>query len=465
MATVSLVVRREGSFLRPYAMKRFHHRNAGDPGIKQMFLDEARIAGLLRHPNVVSVLDVGEDETGPFLIMDYVEGLSLAQLIRARQISAGEPVSTQIGLRILVQAARGLAAAHELTSPTGAHLELVHRDISPQNILLDLEGTVRIADFGIARAAGRATETENGVLKGKLGYLAPETLQFADSDHRVDLFALGIVAFELFTGRRLYRGGDVKETANRILHEPPPDLGMLRPDVPDGLVELVFSLLAKEPELRPATAREVADVLDHLLVDVVSSEGPTPLDDFVRRQADVEQIETRRAQLAAAMDAPRAVETAAPPARPRWPMALGAAALAGVVLIVGLGVGMGWWAEPSEPETISPIATDEAAETAVGETPSQESAADESAADESTPDDSAPDDSTPDDSTPDDSTPDDSAADESTELEASGAEPASAAAPPDAEEPTLEAPRPARRRPARQRRTSRRGDIPVVHEY
>jgi len=425
---VSLVVRREGSFLRPYAMKRFHHRSAGDPEIKQMFLDEARIAGLLRHPNVVSVLDVGEDATGPFLIMDYVEGVSLAQLIRGRQISAGEPVPAQIGLRILVQAARGLAAAHELTSPSGAHLELVHRDVSPQNILLDLGGTVRIADFGIARAAGRSTETERGVLKGKLGYLAPETLQFADSDHRVDLFALGIVAFELFTGRRLYKGADVKETANRILHEPPPDLGMHRPDLPDGLVELVFRLLAKEPELRPATAREVAATLDHLLVDVVSAEGPTPLDEFVVQQVALDDIEARRAQLAAAMSAPpAAAPSEARPARPRWPLALGAVVTLAVIGGAALALSAGWSSAPEPDAARAPIAP------AVEVERPPPSPATVAAPSEPAPSAPAP----------------------VEEPEAEARE----------EAPAVERPRPARTRRARRRRPARGASVPVVHEY
>ena len=360
MATVSLVLRREGSFLRPYAMKRFHAPAIRDAELEAMFLDEARIAGLLRHPNVVSVLDVGQDDEGPFLIMDYVEGVTLAQLIRGRRTRDEEPVPMQIGLRILVQAARGLAAAHELRSPSGSHLQLVHRDISPQNILVDLSGTVRVADFGIARATGRATETERGVLKGKLGYLAPETLRFESTDHRADLFALGVVAYELLTGGRLYGAstGDVSEAASRILREPAPDLGLLRPDAPDGLVALLFRLLAKDPDDRPATAREVADILDELVMEVVFDEGAQPLDSFLRQAADLSGVESRQRRVAALETTQETVPTEPvrhePLRRRKWilPATLGimAAALAA----------LGWvWDTSSESPAINESARNE----------------------------------------------------------------------------------------------------------
>ncbi|MFK7988201.1 MAG: serine/threonine-protein kinase [Sandaracinaceae bacterium] len=360
MATVDLVVRREGSFLRPYAMKRFLPGATADA--KRMFLDEARIAGLLRHPNVVSVLDVGEDREGPYLLMDYVEGVSLYELIRAYVRASSDPIPVQICLRILVQAARGLAAAHELRDPSGEHLELVHRDISPQNLLLDLSGTVRVADFGIARATGRATETENGILKGKLGYLAPETLRFESVDHRADLFSLGVVAFELFAGKRLYGGGDVNTTAQRILFEAPPDVGMLQPDAPDGAVELLFRLLAKEPAHRPESARDVADTLDALLVERVTMEGAQPLDAFLAAHVDATEIEARRERIAAAQQRPPSSTPAAAEAtvQSRWrtPALAGAFVLA----LVGAG-GVTLWGltTPAAPEEEVPIAAPAAA--------------------------------------------------------------------------------------------------------
>ena len=138
-----------------------------------MFLDEGRIAGLVRHPHVVSVVDVGEDEAGPYLVMDFVEGVSLAELI-ARAAARGEHVPMTVALRIAAQVAAGLHAVHETRGADGKLLQLIHRDVSPQNVLIAFDGTARVSDFGIAKALGRATRTTTGVLKGKVGYLAPD---------------------------------------------------------------------------------------------------------------------------------------------------------------------------------------------------------------------------------------------------------------------------------------------------
>ena len=188
MAVVELVLRREGTFARPYARKRLL---ADAPEMRDMFVEEGRVAGLLRHPNVVGVLDVGHDERGPFLIMEYVEGVTLQQVLKQR----ASRLPLQIALRIFLQVCEGLAAAHALRDPSGQNLGLVHRDISPSNILLDLHGMVRLNDFGIARATGRSFKTSTGVVKGKLGYLAPEVLRFERPTQAADLFALGVTAY------------------------------------------------------------------------------------------------------------------------------------------------------------------------------------------------------------------------------------------------------------------------------
>ena len=218
MATVDLAVRREGTFLRLHAVKRLHSHLLDDADVRAMFLEEARIAGLLRHPNVVSVTDVGEDAAGPFLVMDYVEGVSVAALIEHTRAQA-ELVPLDVALRIAIDVARGLHAAHELTAPDGRPLSLVHRDVSPQNVLLGFDGVARVTDFGIAKAMGRSARTSTGILKGKLGYMAPEQLRFSGQDRRSDLFAFGVVLYELLTARRLYPGQRGEETARRILED------------------------------------------------------------------------------------------------------------------------------------------------------------------------------------------------------------------------------------------------------
>lgn len=264
MGQVDLCVRRAGTFERLYAVKRLHPHLREDDAMRSMFLEEARVAGLVRHANVVSVLDVGEDADGPYLVMDYIEGVSLSRLVASRA-EAGDPLPIPLCIQLVAQVARGLHAAHELAGSDGAPLDLVHRDVSPQNILVGRDGVTRVTDFGIAKALGRSTHTSTGVLKGKVGYMSPEQLRFEPVDRRSDLFALGVVLHETVHQQRLYKGADAAEVARWILHDVPPDLGEGRPDVPPALVELAFELLAKDREDRPETAQDVADRLDELV--------------------------------------------------------------------------------------------------------------------------------------------------------------------------------------------------------
>jgi serine/threonine-protein kinase len=273
MGSVDVVVRRDGGFARLFAQKRLRPHLVDDEAVRRMFLEEGRIAGLVRHPHVVSVVDVGEDDAGPYLVMDFVEGVSLADLL-VRTSGRREPVPMPVALRIGAEIAAGLHAVHETVGPDGQPLELIHRDISPQNVLVGFDGLARVTDFGIAKALGRCTRTTTGVLKGKLGYLAPERLRFEEPDRRADLFSFGVVLFELLAGRRLYDTAD-EEGARRILNEPPPDLADHRDDAEPELIELLFELLAKDPEARPAHAGLVARRLEQLSAAAVAAHGPT----------------------------------------------------------------------------------------------------------------------------------------------------------------------------------------------
>ena len=163
---------------------------------------------------------------------------------------------------------RGLHAAHELAGHDGTPLQLIHRDVSPQNLMVTFDGVAKVADFGIAKALGQTTETATGILKGKLGYLSPEQLRYEEPDRRSDLFSFGVVFFELLAGRRLYRNRDGMDGVRRILREAPPDIGDERADVPDEIVALLFRLLAKDPAQRPATASEVATILEEVQQDL-----------------------------------------------------------------------------------------------------------------------------------------------------------------------------------------------------
>jgi serine/threonine-protein kinase len=320
-------VRREGSFERLFAVKRLRPELSSEPEVRAMFLDEARIAGLIRHPNVVSIVDVGEDHMGPFAVMELVDGIPVADLLGKSDV---HPLPLEVVLRITRDAAEGLHAAHELTGPDGTPLELVHRDVSPPNILLGFDGVARVTDFGVAKALGRLSKTSTGVLKGKLGYLSPEQLRFEEPDRRADLFALGVVLFELCTGQRLYSSRVGSDGPRRILTEPPPDLADFRDDVEPELVELLFELLAKSRDARPESAKAVARRLDAMLARHVASGDAIETADCLARHFSPERSELR-ARIAEARGRP-AAKTASSRRSFKW-----AGAAVGLIALVAAG--------------------------------------------------------------------------------------------------------------------------------
>lgn len=337
MGRVDLCVRESGRFTRLYAIKRLHARDRDDTLIRAMFIDEARVAGLIRHANVVSVLDVGEDEEGPFFVMDYVEGVSLSQLIR-HHAQARQRTPIGLGMQVVTQTARGLHAAHELVGSAGEALDLVHRDVSPQNILVGADGIVRVTDFGIAKAVGQSTHTSTGLLKGKIGYMAPEQLRFEPVDRRSDLFTLGVVLYETLALRRLYKAEATAAVARAVLDDPPPDLALDRPDAPPELVQLVSELLAKRRGDRPSSACEVADRLDEI---IGCNDCETDLETYVQTRFATE-LNTARGRIREELAAPVFSEATTeeeeedlPPARSRGWLLVGSAAA-----VLGAGVFM-----------------------------------------------------------------------------------------------------------------------------
>lgn len=292
MGSVELAVRREGAFERLYALKRLLPKFRSDPEVVAMFLEEARVAGLIRHAHVVPVLDVGEDSEGPFLVMDYVEGVSLLKLVRTH-MQTQQPVPVQLCVRLIKQVAEGLHAAHEVRDSSGEPLDLVHRDISPHNIMVGFDGMARLTDFGIAKVLSLQSEATAGLLKGKLGYMAPEQLRFEDISRKADLFSLGVTLYEALTSQRLYGGRREQNLiAKSILSDPPPDLGDARADVPPSLVELCFELLAKDPSRRPATAGEVASRLEDTLDQLIAEEGTFPVAQYMEKMFGAQRDET-----------------------------------------------------------------------------------------------------------------------------------------------------------------------------
>jgi eukaryotic-like serine/threonine-protein kinase len=292
MGYVELCCRREGRFLRWCGRKRIHESYRTDLRFRSMFMDEARLAGLVRHPNVVGVSDVGEDDDGPYFIMDYVEGVSLSRAIR-QTVRSGHAIPMQVAIRICREVALGLHAAHEVRSEDGTVLQLVHRDVSPQNVLIGFDGSVRVTDFGIAKALGNASQTNAGVLKGNMGYLSPEQLRFEEPDRRSDIFSLGVTLYELLSGARLYPNTDGFDGTRRILSEPPPDIGEVRNDVPPELVELLFEMLAKDRYARPTTAQEIGGRLEAILAPLIAEEGSVTIGDFMDQHFALERQQHR----------------------------------------------------------------------------------------------------------------------------------------------------------------------------
>lgn len=248
-------------FQRLVAIKRMHASIAQDPEALAAFQDEARIASLVQHANVVAIHDVEQGGDEPMLVMDYIDGASLAVLLGSLRRS-GKRLSRRVGLRILIEALRGLHAAHELTGLDGSPLELVHRDATPHNILLGVDGSVRLTDFGIARAASRTVHTDPGFAKGKYAYMPPEQA-FADPlDRRADVFAMGVVAWETLTGRRLFENRTMHEIARGMATGQIPSPSETGAGTPPELDRVVMRALAPWRDDRYATAALFADALD-----------------------------------------------------------------------------------------------------------------------------------------------------------------------------------------------------------
>ena len=219
---------------------------------------EARVGSRIRHANVVGVLEVDDGGVGPYIVMEYVEGGTLADLLSRCFERAGGRAGLPLGIaaRVMLDVLFGLQAAHELRDTDGSPLSLVHRDVSPQNILVGADGGSRITDFGIARLR-HAIHTAPGLVRGKAGYLAPEQILGRALDHRTDVFAAGIVLWECLTGNRLFRGKTTEQVVSAILEKPIAPL----PNVPPPIAAACLRALERHPSRRWQTARAFADAL------------------------------------------------------------------------------------------------------------------------------------------------------------------------------------------------------------
>jgi serine/threonine-protein kinase len=229
-----------------------------------MFFDEARLAARLSHPNVCEVYDLGEDQGQYYIVMQWLEGVPFASVMR-RPDGVDERAHERLVTGILRQACEGLHHAHELRDADGRPLGVVHRDVSPSNLMVTADGVVKVLDFGIAKARSAQSVTERGVLKGKLSYMSPEQLAEAPLDRRADVFCLGILAWEALAGRRLFKRDAAVTIAKAVLEDEVPRLADANPAVPPALSDVVMRALARDPAARFATARELGLALERAM--------------------------------------------------------------------------------------------------------------------------------------------------------------------------------------------------------
>jgi hypothetical protein len=242
------------------ALKRLLPENARDPRRKEMFLREARLGALLIHPNVVRGFAFGEIYDELFMAMEYVEGEPLSRVLAALHES-GRKLDLNVTCHVLADVCEGLHAAHELADTNGKPLNVVHRDVSPQNVMIAYDGQVKLLDFGVAKLDTAGHQTRTGEVKGKMAYMSPEQALGDKLDRRSDLFSIGAVLFECVTGRTMWGAGTDVELMRKLALEQPPRLDATEAQIPERLAALHGRLVAREPTLRPDTAHEVASEL------------------------------------------------------------------------------------------------------------------------------------------------------------------------------------------------------------
>jgi serine/threonine-protein kinase len=273
-------------------IKRLLDQLAVDHEYVEMFLDEARINARLSNTNIVEVIELGQVEGKYFMAMEYVPGLSVSQVGKKSTQRLGD-VPQYVACGIVSQACAGLHYAHEKTLPDGSALGIIHRDVSPQNLILTFEGLVKVLDFGIAKATGRKSETRTGMVKGKFSYMSPEQCLGLPLDRRSDVFALGIVLFELCTARRLFKRGATYQTYTAITTADVPLPRMLNPKIDAAVEEVILKALRRQPEERYATADELHDALERAMQQAGLRGGPVELQRFMEATFHDERLQQR----------------------------------------------------------------------------------------------------------------------------------------------------------------------------
>lgn len=286
----------EAGFAKLVAVKRMLAHLAADEALVARFHDEARLAAYITSPYVVQTLDVGRSEDGqPFIVLELVLGVSLAHLLEQRPLP-----SLPVRLELVTQAALGLADVHEACAPDGTPLGIVHRDVSPHNILVGSDGRARLADFGIARANVPRQETRTGVVLGKWGYMAPEQARCGPLDARTDVYAMGAVAWEALAGRRLHHAA-AEQVTRRVVSGALPSPREAAPEIPEPIARVIERAMAHDPDARYANGRELAEALESAARELGPPVPRKTLVDEVRRAAgrSLADLERVLAELAA----------------------------------------------------------------------------------------------------------------------------------------------------------------------
>lgn len=252
-------------FARQVAVKRIHDHLSGNQEFVAMFVEEARVTAALAHPNIVQIHDFDRDSSGAyFLVMEWVEGLNLLDWCETYR-EHGEHTPWHLVAAIGIEVLKGLGAAHNHRDGEGRAVPVFHRDVTPQNILLGLNGIIKLTDFGLARAMDRSRMTQPEMVKGKLSYLAPELTLGHDASVQSDIYGLGIVLWETLCGRKLFDGNGPLEILTRVKEGVVPPLQSFRPDVPEALRTVLKRALAKEPGMRFRSARAMVRALANIL--------------------------------------------------------------------------------------------------------------------------------------------------------------------------------------------------------
>ncbi|MBI3606545.1 MAG: protein kinase [Nitrospirae bacterium] len=360
-------------FERVLAIKRILPHLTEDPEFVEMFVNEAKIAAQITHPNVVQIYDFGTVMGTYYIAMEYVMGKSLAAVLTTGK-ERGQWIPPHHAVQITARIASGLDHAHRGQTMSGEPLGIIHRDISPQNILLGYNGDIKLVDFGIAKAASSSTHTQTGMIKGKLAYLSPEQAWGKPVDHRADVFSLGIVLHEMLTGQRLFKAENEIATLERVRTAKVPPPSSLNPLVAKDLDPIVLKALTQHPDDRYPTAQAFQDALDKHLLTL----GPLPTGrdlatylhglfekDLQADNTDFKQATSITPRGATATTALPKAKTPTPQFRPSPPLPppsqrrgrIVAVGLAGALLAVAAGAGAWWFTqgrtEPSAPQTVS----------------------------------------------------------------------------------------------------------------